>query len=348
MDSIIAVGEEIRKAVNDIDRFARSEHPVLISGETGTGKELWARAIHLKSRRKNQPFMVVNCPQLKNENLLVSELFGHRKGSFTDAIRDRKGIFEAAEGGTVFLDEISELGHEAQALLLRVLERGEFKPLGENKHRKADVRVIAATNRNLQEAIDTGGFRNDLYYRIAYLRINLPPLRERGAEETTVLSEYFLKQLNNEENTNKQFSDDVINVLTHHPWPGNVRQLKGEVAHIFYQSGSWEIILPEDFSSDFIEPGKKKCKQGTVSGLYLQMVEQGRSFWQIVKEPFLLREIKRSEVKELIRRGLQKAGNYKALLHLFLIKPNEYKKFINFISRHNLKPDEKSRHSKNS
>ncbi|MDZ7261593.1 MAG: sigma 54-interacting transcriptional regulator [candidate division KSB1 bacterium] len=332
---IIASCEKIQKALDAIEKFAASDALLLITGETGTGKELWARAIHLKSRRANRPFVPINCAQFQNEDLLVSELFGHRKGSFTGALRDRKGAFEAAAGGTVFLDEIGELGSGAQALLLRTLDTGEIKPLGENIPRKVDVRIIAATDQNLTQAIRAGTFKQELYYRLSYLRIHLPSLRERGPEEIQLLAEYFLKELNNQYGIRKRFSPEVIKALIPHRWPGNVRELKGLVEHLYYQSGPRELILPEDFPLDFMQA---EGESDTASELYRQMVEKGKTFWEAVKEPFMWREIKRSEVREVIRKGLQKAGSYKKLLPLFQLKPHEYKKFVNFLDHHDLKP----------
>ena len=198
---------------------------VLITGESGTGKELVAKALHYNGIRKNAPFIAVNCGGIP-ENLLESELFGHVKGAFTDAVRDKKGLFEEANGGTLFLDEIGDLPLPLQVKLLRVLQEEEIRPVGDTRTVKVDVRIVAATSKDLEREVRKGNFRNDLFYRINVLRISLPPLRERR-EDIPILVDYFVNRFNKRLGTNiKGVSPDAMQILMDYPWPGNVRELE--------------------------------------------------------------------------------------------------------------------------
>ena len=220
-DPMQAVYERIRE-VSTVD------WTVLIDGETGTGKELVARAIHATSHRKGKPFIAVNCAGLE-DSLLTSQLFGHRRGAFTGAVEDHRGFFEVAGGGTLFLDEIGDISTSMQASLLRVLEEKEIIRVGESRPRKVDVRILAATHRNLSEAAEAGRFRRDLLYRIRVARISLPPLRERR-EDIPLLCETFLAQGRSVTGKDvKRISDDALRLLLNYHWPGNVRELKSVI-----------------------------------------------------------------------------------------------------------------------
>ncbi len=226
---IIGKNHRMQKIYDLIDIISEAKTTVLIRGESGTGKRLVARAIHYTSPgSETKPFVEVSCGAL-SETLLESELFGHVKGAFTGAIKDRLGRFESAEGGTIFLDEIDAFSPALQMKLLRVLQDGEFERVGETKTRKANARVIAATNQNLEECIRTGKFRNDLYYRLNIISIDLPPLRERR-EDVPLLVESFIEkhtgQLNKKLNG---ISDDALQKLMSHQWPGNVRELENVI-----------------------------------------------------------------------------------------------------------------------
>ncbi len=211
-----------------IETVAESDANVLIEGESGTGKELVARAIHRLSARAAKPFLGVNCASL-NENLMESELFGHVRGAFTGAVKDRMGRFEMAEGGTLFLDEVSEIGLHLQAKLLRVIQEREYQRVGETRPRKADVRILAATNKRLKELIAGGTFRDDLYYRLNVVSITPPPLRERK-EDIPILVEHFLcRTPENAEGCKRSFSPLAMQALLEYPWPGNVRELENAV-----------------------------------------------------------------------------------------------------------------------
>ncbi len=221
---MIGTSESMRKVFQLIRKFAPTDYPVLIIGETGTGKELTARAIHERSNRSSKPFVVVNCAAIPHD-LLEAELFGYEKGAFTGADRRRIGKIEHANGGTLFLDEIGDMPYDLQSKILRFLQEFTFERIGSNETISADVRIIAATNVDLDEAVQNGTFRRDLYYRLSVLTIKLPPLRERG-EDPVIMAKYFVERYSKELGKNiKGLTSDAIEVIRDHPWPGNVREL---------------------------------------------------------------------------------------------------------------------------
>lgn len=224
-----------------------SESPVLITGETGTGKELIARAIHRSGVRHNKPFFTLDCSVL-NKNLLESELFGHVRGAFTGAVADKKGVFETAAGSTLFLDEIGEMSPDTQVKLLRVLEEGTFRPVGSSEEKRVSVRIIAATNRDLKLMIQKGTFREDLYYRINVITIHLPVLRERR-EDIPALIDYFVKKLNGKHRIGRQFTPEALSQLAEYRYPGNVRELRNIVERVCMLSER-EMIGVEDLPQE--------------------------------------------------------------------------------------------------
>ncbi|RKY18675.1 MAG: Fis family transcriptional regulator [Planctomycetota bacterium] len=229
---IISRNRRMRELFEILPDVAESDSPVLVTGESGTGKELVARALHRLSRRAKKPLVVVNCGALP-DTLLESELFGHVKGAFTDAKRDRKGRFELADGGTIFLDEIGDISAALQVRLLRVLQEGTFEPVGSSHTRKADVRVIAATNKDLKEEMEAGRFRSDLYYRLNVMEIRLPPLRERK-EDIPLLAAHFIERFNRRRNRNVAgLSPDALELMLRYDWPGNIRELENAIEHAF-------------------------------------------------------------------------------------------------------------------
>ncbi len=237
---IVGESQSLRRSLERLERLAPSDLPVLIQGETGTGKELAARRLHRKSPRRRRPLAPINCAALA-PGLLVSELFGHLRGAFTGADRDRPGIFEAAEGGTVLLDEIGDLPLDAQGKLLRLLQEGEVRRLGESLPRRIDVRVVAATHRDLEKMAQQGEFRLDLFYRLRVGRVELPPLRQRG-EDVLLLAEAFLGNL---DRPAPRLTAAARRRLLDYPWPGNVRELKNvlEVAAALCDNGRIGVEL---------------------------------------------------------------------------------------------------------
>ena len=230
---------------------ARSSATVLIEGESGTGKELIARAIHRHSARAKHPFTAVNCSAL-TETLLESELFGYTKGSFTGAQGDRAGLFESSQGGTIFLDELAGTSGSFQASLLRVLQEKEVRRVGSREARPIDVRVIGATNRNLEELVTRGEFRADLFYRLGVLTIQLPPLRERGQEDITLLVHHFLRGHSEERGEGLRISEIALDLLARYPWPGNVRELENTIAYAAAVCKTG-VITAEDIPARIVE-----------------------------------------------------------------------------------------------
>jgi PAS domain S-box-containing protein len=241
---IISKNAKMRQIFETLPNIAQSDATVLIQGRSGTGKELFASAIHNISPREAGPLIKVNCGALP-ESLLESELFGHVKGAFTDAKNDRMGRFQAADGGTIFLDEIGDIPLSVQVKLLRVLQQREFEPLGSEKTVKVDLRVLAATNQDLEQLVAAGRFREDLYYRLNVILIQLPDLRERS-EDIPLLVEHFLERFNNNMGRNiQQVDDEAMAVLMRYPFPGNVRELENVLEHAYIVSAS-STIRPGD------------------------------------------------------------------------------------------------------
>lgn len=241
-DSIIGKSKIINTSIEAAKKVAASEASVLLTGETGTGKEVFAQAIHNASPRNKHSFVAVNCSAFSKE-LLENELFGHKAGAFTGAIKDTKGIFEEANNGTVFLDEIGEMPLDLQAKLLRVLETGEFLKVGDSKPTKVNVRIVAATNRNLQQEVETGNFREDLFYRIAVFQISLPPLRERIVD-IEELATHFLNTFAHK--TNKKItaiSKPYLEALKQHSWKGNIRELKNIIERSVILTDDTELTI---------------------------------------------------------------------------------------------------------
>jgi two-component system, NtrC family, response regulator len=257
-DGIIGTSKAITNAIDLARKVAVTDTTVLLTGETGTGKEVFAQAIHQASGRNGKNFVAINCSAFSHD-LLESEMFGHKAGAFTGAMKDKKGLFEEANNGTIFLDEVGEMALDLQAKLLRVIENGEFIKVGESKVTKIDVRIITATNRNLAAEIAAGHFRQDLFYRLSVFTIQLPALRERIAD-IEPLALHYLKQFALK--TNKKLvgaSDDLINLLKLHPWPGNIRELKNVIERSVILEGSTSLTpssLPSEIQYRETDPVK--------------------------------------------------------------------------------------------
>lgn len=275
--------EKMRESLDILFRAAKSSASILLLGESGTGKSLVAREIHARSDRKNKPFMTVNCPALSKE-LLESELFGHAKGAFTGAIRDTHGKVHAADGGTLFLDEIGELPKELQPKLLRLLQDLEYERVGETKTRKADVRIIAATNRDLHEEVRNGEFREDLLFRLNVISVVLPNLRERPEDVLEFAEEFlqfFSKRYAREANT---FSKEAKETLRRHPWPGNLREMRNAIERAVILARGKEI-LPEDLPN---------------SGVVVPIKSQGETEGPWIGGQFSMEEIELSHMEKIV------------------------------------------------
>lgn len=259
---IISKNHKIHEYFKILPEIAKSNATVLIQGESGTGKELFAKAIHNLSLRRKKKFVAINCGALP-DNLLESELFGYKKGAFTDAKKDKPGRFEIAKGGTLFLDEIGDISPALQIRLLRVLQEKIYEPLGSIEPQKSDVRIIAATNKNLDELVKNNSFRNDLYYRINVIKLDLPALRSRK-EDITLLVDHFFNHFNNI--MNKQIdslSPEVLNILMNHDFPGNIRELENIIEHAFVLCPNTQIEvshLPETLRGKQLTNDKKQDK----------------------------------------------------------------------------------------
>lgn len=254
-DRIIGSSAGMLNVLQKIEQVADSRASILITGESGTGKELVARRLHLQSSRRNNPFVALHCATIP-ETLLESELFGHVKGAFTNAIADRDGKFKLADKGTLFLDEIGEMSPRVQAKVLRVLQEGEFRKVGGTQTISVDVRIVSATNRDLKEEIQKGNFREDLYYRINVVPIYLPPLRERK-KSIRELAGYFLSMFAGELNPNKpKLSEQALQALEQYDWPGNVRELKNVIERIVVLNRGVSVITNEHLCWDIVPPSK--------------------------------------------------------------------------------------------
>jgi len=239
---LIGQSEEMKEVYKTIEAVAPTDASVLVYGESGTGKELVAHALHDKSSRSEGPFVAVNCAAFPKD-ILENELFGHEKGAFTGSLKEKAGCFELADGGTLFLDEVAEMGPDTQVKLLRAIESQRFRRLGGKEEIEVDIRVLAATNRDVHEALREGDFREDLYYRLSVVEIALPPLRDRGGD-IELLAQEFLKEFAEEHGKEPDgFSEDALRFLRAYDWPGNVRELKNAVERAVIMTGDGEITL---------------------------------------------------------------------------------------------------------
>jgi two-component system response regulator HydG len=302
--NMVGEGPAMQRVYHFISKVAPTDSTVLISGESGTGKELAARAIHRNSKRAQKPFMAVNCAAL-TETLLESELFGHEKGAFTGAFSQKKGRLEIADGGTVFLDEIGELSPALQVKLLRVLQEREFERVGGTVTIKVDLRVIAATNKNLEEAIESAEFRQDLYYRLNVVSLEMPALRERR-EDIMLLASYFVDKYGTRCNRKLLgVSTEARARLTAYDWPGNVRELENAIERAIVL-GTTDVMLPEDLPEALLE--RETSAAHSTMG-YHEAVTQTK--------------------KEIILKAIEEAkGNYTEAARLLGVHPNYLHRLI--------------------
>jgi transcriptional regulator with GAF, ATPase, and Fis domain len=342
---LIGRSEAIETISTDIDCAARSDAKVLITGETGVGKEVVARLIHQRSARSAAALVTVNCAGLP-DSLLESELFGHVRGSFTGAYRDKPGLLEMAPNGTVFLDEVGEMSTRMQVVLLRFLETGEIQRIGANRaHTRVNVRLITATNRDLQNHIATGAFREDLYFRLNVIRLCVPPLRERRTD-IPVLFDYFLDTYSAQHGVSRpQLSTAAMDALVTYRWPGNIRELKN-VAERLVLKASGQIVRPTDLPNDVFlatsaaapvaaAANGSEPRRPIVDELAARMLERGESFWTAVYPMFMARDLTRDDLRKIVQIGLESSnGNYRLVVQLFNMPDGDYKRFLSFLRKH--------------
>jgi two-component system response regulator AtoC len=339
----------MRQIQEELKQSARSDAKILLTGESGVGKEVIARLVHEYSQRRGRPFVVINCAGVP-DTLLESELFGHVRGSFTGAYRDKPGLLEQAHGGTIFLDEVGEMSLRMQALLLRFLEDGDIQRVGsERRTGTINVRVVTATNRVLLDRIAAGAFREDLYYRINVIHVAVPPLRERR-EDIEPLLRHFLDAFSAKYRVDSpEIAPAALDKMIAYGWPGNVRELKNVVERLIVRSRGGRVELqdlpepspnqlgvaiasipPPDSTADVSTPTPR-----TVTQLLERIVSRRESFWSAVYSPFMARDLTRDDVREIVAAGLQHTrGNYRMLLALFNMEPADYKRFLNFLRKH--------------
>jgi transcriptional regulator with PAS, ATPase and Fis domain len=326
---------ELRK---EIESAASTDAKVLITGESGTGKEVVAHLIHAASGRRARPFVPINCAGIP-ETLLESELFGHERGSFTGAVRDKAGLFEIANNGTVLLDELGEMSLRMQGVLLRFLETGEVHRVGSDRVRaRVNVRIVAATNRDLPDQIRSGNFRLDLFYRLNVIHLRTPALRERPEDVPLLLAHFLSVYSCRQHQAPPQLSAEALNALTAYRWPGNVRELKNVVERIAVRHHDVIQIgdLPVEVTGQVglvASDSVSALPPPTAETLYDRMIT-GESFWSAVYEPFMSRDLTRKDVRDVVRRGLGATrGSYKLLVRLFNMPPGDYKRLLNFLRK---------------
>jgi transcriptional regulator with PAS, ATPase and Fis domain len=311
--TVLGKSVKMREIFHILEKIASKDVTVLLSGETGTGKEVLAQSLHEESLRRGAPFITVDCGSIP-ENLVESELFGHTKGAFTGATMDRLGAFEEADRGTIFLDEIGELPLEQQAKLLRVLEKREIKRVGENEPRRVDVRIIAATNRNLTEEVDKGTFRKDLFYRLSVVEIRIPPLRERP-DDIGLLAEHILEQLAvRSARPRVRLSPEAVTLLARHAWPGNVRELRNVLEK------SFALVEKEEISAAAVVVGSIGTDPG-ISPHGVSAADGGIPYSDArekFEKEYLLDVLRRNDLN--VSKSARAAGIHRQSLHRLLKK----------------------------
>jgi transcriptional regulator with PAS, ATPase and Fis domain len=328
---ITGISPEIKKIKEKVLKYSVEEEPVLLIGETGVGKSHIAELIHRYSGRKGR-FVVAEIPGI-NENLFESTMFGHKKGSFINAKADKIGLVQEADKGTLFMDEISKIPVSFQAKFLRFIDEKKYRVVGEFNEREAEVRIVAASNKNLQKAIKNKEFREDLYYRLQVLEIEIPPLRDRKEDIKTFITtnQKYLK--------GKEIGKGFWEIVLNHDWPGNMKELITVLkrADSLLESPITgekikEIIYASGYRKAFKTTGKETWKEEI-----WEAFKNGGNFWEVVKGPFLNRDLNRQQVKTILAEALaQTDGNYKDTLRLFNIKESEYSIFMKFLYRNRL------------
>jgi two-component system, NtrC family, nitrogen regulation response regulator NtrX len=342
---LIGRSEAIRAIENEVELAARSDAKVLITGETGVGKEVVARLIHHRSNRASASLVTLNCAGLP-DSLLESELFGHVRGSFTGAYRDKPGLLEMAPNGTVFLDEVGEMSTRMQVVLLRFLESGEIQRIGADRaHTRVNVRLITATNRDLQAQIVAGAFREDLYFRLNVIRLSIPPLRER-AEDIPLLVNHFMQVYSQMHKVEvAEIVGEAMEALVAYSWPGNIRELKNVIERVVLKVGG-RAIRPGDLPTDVVRTTAAKssatfgasaagARPSPADELAALMLTNGESFWSVVYPLFMSRDLTRNDLRKIVQIGLETTnGNYRSLVQQFNMPTEDYKRFLSFLRKH--------------
>jgi transcriptional regulator with PAS, ATPase and Fis domain len=344
IDEFIGISPAVRTIRAEIEYAASCSAKVLITGESGVGKEVASRLIHQLGDRAQASFLAINCVGVP-ESLLESELFGHVRGSFTGAHRDRPGLLEMAHRGTLFLDEVADMGLRMQGVLLRFLETGEIQRVGSDRTQpRLDVRVIAATNRDPLQYVASKQFREDLYYRLNVIDITIPPLRARR-EDIPVLFDHFIQRCSDHHRVPRPtFGSDVLQAIQGYEWPGNVRQLRNAVERLVVRSRGGVIaasqlpfhagLQPEPLADAPAALATERPARTVADAMFHRMVNQRESFWSIVYSAYMARELTRSDLRAIITRGLQETTcNYKLLVELFNMDRGDYKRFLNFLRK---------------
>ncbi len=337
-EQIVWESQRMRDVIEEAERAARSDAKVLISGESGVGKELVARLIHARSHRSARAMVTVNCAGVP-DTLLESELFGHVRGSFTDAVRDKAGLLELADGGTVFLDEVGEMSLKMQALLLRFLENGEIQRVGAPQLRlTSNVRVISATNRDLRQRVKDSSFREDLFYRLNVLCLEIPPLRERRADVLPLVRHYLKAFVAQYRVPAPELSAEALRRLETYHWPGNVRELRNLIESLVARFSGQTVDFPQlpwHVQQARAEESIERTAVGQPGETLWNAIRDGASFWSAVYGPFMARDITRDDVRFIVRRGLEQTrGNYTLLVQVLNLQTTDYKRFLNFLRKH--------------
>jgi DNA-binding NtrC family response regulator len=343
---LIGNSQAVRQLRVDIENAARSQAKVLILGETGTGKEVTSLLIHTSGARRHNRFVAMNCSGVP-DTLLESELFGHMRGSFTGAFRDKPGLAKSAEHGSLFLDEVGEMSLRMQAVVLRFVETGEVQPIGASTDGHVDVRLIAATNRDLRAQVAQREFREDLYYRLNVVQISVPPLRERG-DDIGLLLRHFLTTCSDTHGIPAPaLTPGAEAALCAYRWPGNVRELKNVAERLVVRQNGRPIAerdLPVEILSEHrtVPPAAPSATMPASAAAIPPVVEEawtrmmnGESFWTAAHASFKAHDMTRADLRMLVRRGLEHTrGNYRQLVELFHMESSDYRRFLSFLHQY--------------
>jgi DNA-binding NtrC family response regulator len=341
--ALVGSSAATRALDEDITAASRSDAKVLITGESGVGKDVAARLIHGRSTRARQTLVTINCAGLP-DSLLETELFGHVKGSFTDAHRDRPGLLQVANRGTIFLDEVGEMSLRMQALLLRFLETGEIQPVGADRQvSRVDVRVICATHRDLRQRVRDGTFREDLFYRLNVVHIHILPIRERRDDLRDLMQHFLVHFAEHHAIAAPTPSPDALGLLLGYDWPGNVRELRNVLERVILRR--LEVVTPDDLPRELrLGPSDspatpsdgpaEETRAGLTRRLMGRMLVRGESFWEVVYAPFLAHDLTRQQMRDVIQAGLdQVQGRYSALTELFNMPKRDHRRFLGALKK---------------